>query len=65
MFIVWEFRQCYGRGRKDLGLGLCSMDNLSSLIGIRRVYRIQNAWFRELFAMKKGLGERIENIVGL
>ena len=36
------------------------MDNLRGLLGIRRIYRVPNAWIRELCRVKKGLDERID-----
>ena len=36
------------------------MDNLRGLLGIRRMYRVPNAWIRELCGVKKGLDERID-----
>ena len=36
------------------------MDNLRRLIGIRRMGRVPNARIKELYRVKKGLDERIE-----
>ena len=36
------------------------MDNLIGLPGIRRMDRVLNAWIVELYGVKKGLDERIE-----
>ena len=39
------------------------MDNLSGLLGIRRMDRIPNAGIRELCGARKGLDERIDESV--
>ena len=39
------------------------MDNLSGLLGIRRMDRVPNARIRELSRVKKGLDERINECV--
>ena len=39
------------------------MDNLRGLLGIRRMDRIPNAWIRELWGVRKGLDERIDESV--
>ena len=36
------------------------MDNLRGLLGFRRMDRVPNTWIRELFGVKKGLDERID-----
>ena len=36
------------------------MDNFRGLLGIRRMDRVPNAWIRELYGVKKGLDERID-----
>ena len=36
------------------------MDNLRGLLGIKRMDRVLNVWIRELFGVKKGLDERID-----
>ena len=36
------------------------MGNLTGLLGIRRMYRVPNAWITELWGVMKGLGERID-----
>ena len=36
------------------------MDNLRGLLGIRRMDRVLNACIRELWEVKKGLDERID-----
>ena len=36
------------------------MDNLRALLGIRRMDRVPNAWIRELWEVRKGLDERID-----
>ena len=36
------------------------MDNLRGLLGIRRMDRVPNAWIKELYGVRKGLGERID-----
>ena len=39
------------------------MDNLRGLLGIRRMDRIPNARIRELYGVRKGLDERIDESV--
>ena len=41
-------------------VGAVQMDNLRGLIGIRRMDRVPNAHIRELWGVKKGLDERID-----
>ena len=36
------------------------MDNLRGLLGNRRMYRVPNAWIRDLCGMKTGVDERID-----
>ena len=36
------------------------MDNPRGLLGIRRMDRVPNAWIRELYGVRKGLDERID-----
>ena len=36
------------------------MDILNGLLGIRRMDRVPSEWIRELFRVKKGLDERID-----
>ena len=36
------------------------MDNLRGLLNIRRVYKVTNAWLRELCGVTKGVNERID-----
>ena len=36
------------------------MDNLRGLLGIRRMYRVPNAWIKELCGVKKGSNKRID-----
>ena len=36
------------------------MDNFRGLLGIRRMDRLPNAQIRELYGVKKGLNERID-----
>ena len=36
------------------------MDPIRSLLGIRRMDRVPNAWIRELNGVKKGLDEKID-----
>ena len=38
------------------------MDNLRGLLNIRRIDRVPNAWIKELFAVRKGLDERIDEV---
>ena len=39
------------------------MDNLRGLLGIRRVDRVPNEWIRELYRVKKGLDETIDEVI--
>ena len=43
--------------------GSVQMDNLRGLLDIRRMDRILNAWIRELYGVKMGLDERIDEVV--
>ena len=36
------------------------MDNLRGLLGIRKMDKVPNAWIREFWGVKKGVGERID-----
>ena len=54
-------RQCYGRKRRDLELGLCRWTTSEGLLGIRRMGSVLNAGIRELCGVTKGVDERIEN----
>ena len=62
LFLCMGVRQCYGKWRRDLELGVyrLQMDNLRGLLGIRRMDRVSNARIMELCGMKKGLDERID-----
>ena len=39
------------------------IDNLRGLLGVRRMDMFPNAWVRELCRVKKGLDERIDEVV--
>ena len=47
-------RQCYGRRRKELKLGLYRWITSRGLLGIRRMDRVMNAWVRELCEVISG-----------
>ena len=39
------------------------MDNIRGFLSIRRMDRVLNAWIRELYGVKKGLDESIDEDV--
>ena len=41
------------------------MDNLRSLLGIRRMYKVPNAWIRELCRVIKGLMKVFSDGLGI
>ena len=44
----------------EIWIRVVQLDNLIGLLGIRRMYSVPNARIRELFAVTKGVDERIE-----
>ena len=60
LFLYMGARQCYGRGKRGLELGLY---NLRGLLGIRRLNRVLNELIRELCRVMKGVDERINEDV--
>ena len=51
------------REKERSGISVGRMDNLRSLLGIRRTDRIGNARIREMSCVKKGANERIDECV--
>ena len=54
LFLCMTVIQCYGRRRRDLGLGL---------LGIRRMDRVPYTRIKELCRVTKGVGVRIDGVV--
>ena len=48
------------KGKEISRIGVERMDNLRGLLAIRRMDRVPNARIRELWRVKKGLAERID-----
>ena len=48
------------KGKERSRIRAVQMDNLRGLLGIRRMFRVQNARIGELWGMAKGVDERID-----
>ena len=47
------------RGRERSRVKAVQMDNLSGLLGVRRMDRVPNGWIRELCGVEKEVGDRM------
>ena len=60
LFLCRVVRQCYGKRKRGLELGLYSWTTLEVCWGIRRMDSVPNAPIRALCGVTKGLDERID-----
>ena len=60
LLLCMAVKQYYGRRLERSRIRAVQMDNLRGLLGIRRMNRVLNARIRELYEVKKGLDEKID-----